>query len=104
MKAHKKTLMAVKAWLEEQMLEESSDRTEQIDEFVFDANALKSAEHPDIRVVADECVICWGDEEVAYLETFLEAYTSEIVKSLCRVLDSFVGEDLDDISDLEGTE
>lgn len=101
MKAHKKTLMAVKAWLEEQMLDECDDRIEQIDEFVEYTKTLKSIDCPEIRVTADECVIHWGDEEICDLTTFLEAYTSEVIKNICSAIDSFVGEDLEDISDWE---
>jgi hypothetical protein len=92
MKANKKTLMAVKAFLEN---DACVDMDELIDDLVHDTKMLKSEKISDVPVSADECIIRWGEEKICSLDEFLEKYTEAYTKKMCNVLDSFVGEDID---------
>lgn len=49
-----------------------------------------------ITLLMDECGIEWGGEEVCNLDDFIKAYTDEFIKGICNVLESFIGEDIDD--------
>lgn len=93
MKANKKTLMAVKHFLQN---EEGWDLDEIISEMVSETKLLKHKLMGDQNLATDECVINWGDDEICVLSDFIEEYSDIFIKYICNVLDSFVGEDLDE--------
>lgn len=92
MKANKKTLMAVKHFLEYQ---EGWDLDELKEEIVAETKMLRHKEMGDHTLATDECCIVWGeDDEICVLQDFIDEYTNVFIKKLCNVLDSFVGEDI----------
>lgn len=91
MKANKKTLMAVKSFLENQ---EGWDLDEIISEIVEETKLLKCKEMGEHSLATDECSINWGDEEVCVLSDFVDSYSIAFITKICNILDSFVGEDL----------
>jgi hypothetical protein len=89
MKANKKTLMAVKRYLQER---EGWDLDEVIGEIVHDTKLLKAE---NTLISPDECSIFWGTEdEVCDLQEFINAYTDKFIENICNILDSFVGDDI----------
>lgn len=95
MKAHKRTIMAIKQYLEE----ESGDIEEVVDDIVHDVNLLHVKSMGDMTLATDECAISWDNETVCILDEFIEAYTEKLLERVCKVLVSFVGEDLEDLCD-----
>ncbi|MBE6012099.1 MAG: hypothetical protein E7234_06030 [Lachnospiraceae bacterium] len=94
MKANKKTLLAVKSYLEDGP---SWDLEEMVSEFVDETGLLKGkVSEEKITLSMDECGIEWGGEEVCNLDDFIKAYTDEFIKGICNMLESFIGEDIDD--------
>jgi uncharacterized protein YacL (UPF0231 family) len=91
MKANKKTLKAVKNFLQNR---EGWDLDEVKDDIVAELQLLKSKEMKDASLATDECSINWGEEEVCVLCNFIDAYTDKLLEKMCNVLDSFVGEDI----------
>lgn len=91
MKANKKTLMAVKQFLQNQ---EGWDLDELKDDIVVETKLLKSKEMGDVTLATDECGITWGDENICVLCNFIDHYTDKFIEKMCNVLDSFVGEDI----------
>jgi hypothetical protein len=93
MKANKKTLMAVKKYLQEQ---EGWDLDEVVSELVYETNMLKFG---DTSISADECAIVWGTQEdgddICNLQEFIDSYTGKFIRNICNILDSFVGDDID---------
>jgi hypothetical protein len=92
MKANKKTLMALKAFFEN---DACIDINEVIDDLVHDTQMLKIKEMGDMTLATDECAIEWDSKTICTLYDFLEKYTELFNKKICDVLDSFVGEDID---------
>lgn len=92
MKANKKTLMAVKNFLQDR---DGYDLEEVICDVVSEINMLKVKEMGDNTLSLDECSINWGDDEVCVLEDFLNDYTEKFLEKVCKVIDSFVDEDID---------
>jgi hypothetical protein len=94
MKANKKTLMAVKAFFEN---DACIDIQEFIDDLVHDTQMLKikDEEFGDLELATDECAIEWDSKTICTLYDFLEKYTEVFNKKVCNVLDSFIGEDID---------
>lgn len=92
MRANKKTLMAVKNYLQQQ---EGWDLNEIIDEIVVDTKLLRTEEMGENTISMDECGIEWGGKNVCLLETFVETYTDLFIEKICNVLNSFIGEDID---------
>jgi hypothetical protein len=93
MKANKKTLMAVKRYLQEQ---EGWDLDEVISEMISEAEMLKF----DKTVVSpDECTIVWGTQgdgdDICPLDDFIDSFSNQFIKNICNILDSFVGDDID---------
>lgn len=91
MKANKKTLMAVKQFLE---LQEGWDLDELKDEIVEETKLLKTKEMGEHTLATDECGIEWGGEDVCVLADFVDSYTDIFIEKICNILDSFVEEDL----------
>ncbi len=91
MKADKKTLMAVKQFLE---LPEGWDLNELIEEMVAETKLLRHKEMGENTLYTDECSINWGEDEICVLQDFVDEYTNIFIKKICNLLDSFVGEDL----------
>ena len=91
MKANKKTLMAVKSFLE---LREGWDLDEVICETVEETKLLKNKEMGEHTLATDECGIEWNGESVCVLEEFVDKYSEIFIDKICNILNSFVGEDL----------
>lgn len=92
MKANKKTLMAVKKYLEEP---EGYDMDEVISDIINDTKMLKYKEDgKNYSADADECDIKWGDEQICNLDDFINEFSEKFIENICNVLDSFVGEDI----------
>ena len=91
MKANKKTLMAVKQFLENQ---EGWDLDEVIDEIVEETKLLRNKEMGEHTLATDECGIEWGNEQVCNLSDFVNDYSDIFIKKICNILDSFVGDDI----------
>ena len=96
MKANKKTLMAVKRYLE---LQEGYDIEEVVDELVHEVNLLHVKSMGDITLATDECEIIWDTDTVCVLDEFVSAYTDAFIKRICNIIDSFVGEELEECDD-----
>lgn len=92
MKANKKTLMAVKHFLDEE--QEFWDLEEFKTELIAKTNLLKHKSMGDSLLEADECVIEWDGDEICNLQDFIDNYTQQFIEGICNVLDSFVGEDI----------
>ncbi|MEG0133384.1 MAG: hypothetical protein RR891_07530 [Clostridium sp.] len=92
MKANKKTLLAVKNYLQQQ---DGWDLDAIINDIVVDTKLLRTKEMGESTLSMDECGIQWGGEDVCLLETFVETYTDLFIENICNVLDSFVGEHID---------
>jgi hypothetical protein len=92
MKANKKTLMAIKKFLNEE--QEFWDIDEFKSELVAKTNILKHKSMEEHNLSPDECGIEWGGEEVCNLQNFIDEYTNKFIEGICNVLDSFVGEDI----------
>ena len=89
MKANKKTLMAVKQFLE---CREGWNLDKLISEMTIETNMLKNKEIG--HLAADECVVEWNGETVCVLAEFLDKYSVIFINKFCNVLKSFIGEDL----------
>lgn len=93
MKANKKTLMAVKRYLQEQ---EGWDLGEVISDIVSETGMLKSG---DTSITADECTVIWGTQsegdDICDLQDFIDEFTYKFIERVCNILDSFVGDDID---------
>ena len=92
MKANKKTLMAVKRYLEDP---EGYDMDEVIGEMVYATELLKIKSMAGTLLSPDECLIKWDGEDVCSLDEFISAFSEKFIKSMCNILDSFVGDDID---------
>lgn len=92
MKANKKTLMAVKKFLDEE--QEFWDIDEFKSELVAKTNLLKHKSMGNINLSPDECGIEWDGEEICNLQDFINEYTSKFIEGICKALESFVGEDI----------
>jgi hypothetical protein len=92
MKANKKTLMAVKQFLE---LQEGWDIDEFKSEIASKTNLLKHESMGNNSLSPDECGIVWDRTEICNLQDFIDEYTRQFIEGICNVLDSFVGEDID---------
>lgn len=92
MKANKKTLMAVKRYLEKP---EGYDMGEVISDMVYETKMLKIPGKDKGLISPDECDIKWGEDQVCDLEEFINAFSERFIKKMCNVLDSFVGDDID---------
>lgn len=92
MKANKKTLMAVKKYLQEQ---EGWDLDEVISDIISETEMLKSG---GTSITADECTVVWGTamegNDVCDLQEFIDTYTDKFIENICNILDSFVGDDI----------
>lgn len=93
MKANKKTLMAVKAYLQNQ---EGWDLNEVISEMVHDTKLLKHESMGEHTLSTDECSIMWEEDDICLLCDFVERYSDVFIENICNILDSFIGEDLSD--------
>lgn len=91
MKANKKTLMAVKRYLEER---EGWDLDELKSEMIAETNLLKHKEMGDNTLATDECGIEWDGEQICLLCDFVDEYTEKFIEGICNILDSFVGDDI----------
>jgi hypothetical protein len=92
MKANKKTLMAVKRYLEEP---EGYDVDEVISDLVYETELLKVKSMENTLISPDECDIKWGDDQVCNLDDFINEFSDKFIKNICNILDSFVGDDID---------
>jgi len=91
MRANKKTLMAVKDFLQQQ---EGWDLDEVILEIVEETKLLGNKDMGGMSLATDECSINWDNEEICNLDDFIKSYSNIFIKNICNILDSFVGEDL----------
>jgi hypothetical protein len=92
MKVNKKTLMAVKAFFEN---DACVDIQEVIDDLVHETQMLKVESMGDMTLATDECGIEWDSKTICTLSDFLEKFFELYNKQICNVLDSFVGTDID---------
>jgi len=93
MKANKKTLMAVKQFLDQR---EGWDLDEVISEVANETKLLKHKDMGEHTLATDECGIVWGEaDNICVLSEFIDSYTEIFIMKICNVLDSFIGEDLD---------
>jgi hypothetical protein len=92
MKANKKTLQAVKIFLDEE--QEFWDIEEFKGELANKTNLLKHESMGEYMLSPDECGIEWDGEEICNLQDFIDDYTRQFIEGICNVLDSFVGEDI----------
>ena len=92
MKANKKTLIAVKKFLNEDR--ESWDIDELKNDLVVDTNLLKCKSMGKDTLSTDECSIEWGEEEICNLQDFIDEYTYGFIEKICNILDSFIDEDI----------
>jgi len=92
MKANKKTLMAVKRYLEQP---EGYEMDEVISDLVYETKLLQVKSMKDTLISPDECDVKWGDDQVCNLEDFINAFSEKFIENICNVLDSFVGDDID---------
>jgi len=92
MKANKKTLQAIKIFLDEE--QEFWDIEEFKSELVAKTNLLKHKSMGENLISPDECGIEWGGEEICNLQDFIDEYTRRFIEGICNVLDSFVDEDI----------
>lgn len=92
MKANKKTLMAVKQFLE---YEEGWDKKEIISELARATKLLRHSEMGEHTLALDECVVEWDDFDICTLDDFVCRYTDLLIEKFCNVLESFVGEELE---------
>lgn len=92
MKANKKTLMAVKLFLDEE--QEFWDIEGFKGELVVKTNLLKHKSMGKSTLSPDECGVEWDGEEICNLQDFIDEYTRQFIEGICNVLDSFVGEDI----------
>lgn len=92
MKANKKTLMAVKRYLEEP---EGYYMDEVISDLVYETMLLKVPSMGDTLLSPDECDIVFDGETVCNLDDFVQAFSEKFIRNMCNVLDSFVGDDID---------
>jgi len=92
MKANKKTLMAVKKYLDQP---EGYEMDEVISDLVYETKLLQVKSMIDTLISPDECDIKWGDEQVCNLEDFINAFSEKFIENICNVLDSFVGDNID---------
>lgn len=91
MKANKKTLMAVKQFLE---CQEGWDLDELKNEIVEETKLLKIKEMGEYTLATDECGIEWDNKDICVLSEFIDKYTDIFIEKVCNVLDSFVGENI----------
>lgn len=91
MKANKKTLMAVKRYLEEQ---EGYDMYDVVSDLVYETEMLKTKRTGDMLISPDECDIRWGNDEVCNLDDFINKFSGKFVEHICNVLNSFEDEDI----------
>lgn len=92
MKANKKTLMAVKKFLDEE--QEFWDIEGFKNDLVVETNLLKHESMGSYTLSPDECGIYWGEDEICNLQDFIDEFTRQFIEGICNVLDSFVGEDI----------
>lgn len=90
MKANKKTLMAVRYFLENE--QEYWDKDGVMAEIVEETGLLKHTEMGQLE--PDECVIEWDDESICNLDDFIKTFFDATLEKFCNMLDSFVGEDI----------
>lgn len=90
MKANKKTLMAVKYFLQNE--QESWDKEAVIAEAAEETKMLTHKEMGNVTM--DECGVAWEDDELCNLDDFVSQFTDLLIEKFCNVLDSFVGEDI----------
>ena len=92
MKANKKTLMAIKKFLDEE--QEFWDIEEFKNDLVVETNLLKHESMGNDTLSPDECSINWGEDEICNLQDFIDEFTRQFIDGVCNVIDSFVGEDI----------
>lgn len=92
MKANKKTLIAVKHFLDEE--QEFWDLDEVKSDIVAETKLLKIKEMGNYTLDTDECGIEWDGKEVCNLQDFVDEYTRIFIEKISNVLDSFIGEDI----------
>lgn len=93
MKANKKTLLAVKYFLENE--QEYWDKEEMISDVVAETKLLKHKDMGEQTLSPDECGIEWDGTEICNLQDFIDEYTRQFIQGICNVLDSFIAEDID---------
>lgn len=91
-KADKKTLLAVKSFLQGR---EGYDLKEIITEIVEETNMLKTKEMRENTLALNECGIEWEDTSICTLDDFINEYTEKFINKICNVLDSFMNEQID---------
>lgn len=91
MKANKKTLIAVKEFLKDR---ESWELEDVMSDVVEETQLLKIKEIGEHTLATDECGIEWDGKEICVLAEFIDSYTEIFINKICKVLDSFVGEDI----------
>lgn len=91
MKANKKTLIALKAMLENE--QEYYDFEEMVSEIVYETGLLKTKEMGEHTLATDECGIEWGDSEICVLSDFVDSFANIFLEKICNMIESFIGEE-----------
>lgn len=90
MKANKKTLLAVKSFLENE--QEYWDKEEMISDIVGETKLLV---HNNVgNVSPDECDIRWDNDIICNLDDFISAFSDRFLEKICNILESFTGDDI----------
>lgn len=90
MKANKKTLLAVKSFLENE--QEYWDKEEMISDIVGETKLLV---HNNMgNVSPDECDIRWDNDIICNLDDFISAFSDRFLEKICNILESFIGDDI----------
>ncbi len=90
MKANKKTLLAVKSFLENE--QEYWDKEEMISDIVGETKLLV---HNNMgNVSPDECDIRWDNDTICNLDDFISAFSDRFLEKICNILESFIGDDI----------
>lgn len=90
MKANKKTLLAVKSFLENE--QEFWDKEEMISDIVGETKLLV---HNNMENVSpDECDIRWDNDTICNLDDFISAFSDRFLEKICNILESFIGDDI----------
>lgn len=92
MKANKKTLMAVKSFLENE--QEYWDKDEMISDIVAETKLLKHEIMGEHMIASDECAIEWDGHDICNLDDFVIAFADGFLEKICNILDSFVDDDI----------
>ena len=90
MKANKKTLLAVKSYLQNH---EGYDFKEVVSDMISELEILKTDSMGDTLLSMDDCTVTFDGDYVCDLEEFVDDFSNKFIEQICNVLDSFIGEE-----------